>query len=183
VANSRVGLTLDLTPLLAIKSEAQRRSITLKAVKAAAKIIAPAAKARAPRQNVRGGGGLRQAIGIKAIPGRKGKSTALCVVGARMRVVKMIRPPRGTKLVKQIPGAIAHLVEKGTAAHSISRGASRGRGNPRKATSHPINHPGARPHPFLAPAWAASHAAALDAARKVLAEEIQKRLAKQAAKG
>lgn len=178
MANTRVGFHVDLSPLLAVKSEAARRSITLKAVKAAAKVIQPAAKARAPRRATKGGGGLKQSIGIKAVPGRKGKSTALCVIGARLKVVKMVMPPRGRKLAKHVPGYIAHIVEGGAAAHAITRGSSRGRGKPGRATGHPINHPGATPKPFLGPAWAATRAAALDAARQTLAAEIAKKLAK-----
>lgn len=182
MAIAKAALELDLTGFEILKTASRQRAATMKAVKAAAKIVQPAAKSRAPRRKAKGGGGLRQSIGIKAEKGRRGKSLAVAVIGARKKVMKMVRPPRGRKLVKSVPAYYAHLVERGTAAHSIGIGSSRGRGNLGKATKHKVNHPGSRAQPFLGPAWAATSKEAIAAANAVMGAEIQKAIAKAAAK-
>lgn len=182
MAIAKASVDLDLSGLVELKTLSRQRAVTLKAVKAGAKLVQQAAKIRAPRRATKGGGGLRQSIGIKAEKGRKGKSLALAVIGARKKVSRMVKPPRGRKLVKSVPAYYAHLVEKGTAGHAITSGASRGRGKSSKATSHKINHPGAVAKPFLGPAWAAVKEAAIDAGQKVMAAEVQKAIAKAAAK-
>ena len=70
---------------------------------------------------------------------------------------------------------IAHLVEYGTAAHSIDakikRGLSFGGGVVRKS----VNHPGARPAPFMRPALDSQHRAAVVA----VGSYVKQRLTKQ----
>lgn len=90
--------------LEAIERTAKRRAVTLKAVKAGAKLVQQRAKPAAARRS----GALRQSIGIKAQKGSRGKTLALAVIGARAKVEKQYRG----KKVK--PSKYAHLVEKGT---------------------------------------------------------------------
>jgi HK97 gp10 family phage protein len=158
MATQRAGLELDLSGLKALASLTQARGVTLKGVRAGGKIVQAAAKARAPKRS----GALRQSIGLKAQKGNKGKTVALAVIGARKKVQKMVRPPRGTKKILAIPAKYAHLVEKGT--------------KPR------TGHPGAKANPFLRPAFDATKSRAVQEASRVIAEEIQKVIAKQAAK-
>lgn len=117
-----------------------------------------AAKARAPKRS----GALKQSIGIKSQKGTRGKTAALAIVGARVKVQKAVKPLRGKKKVIARPAKYAHLVEKGTKAHA--------------------GHPGTKPRPFLRPAFDAVKTQALAAAAKVIAAEIQKVIDRAAAK-
>lgn len=156
----QVGLNLDLSGLAAIESLSKQRGISLKSVKAGAKVIQSAAKARAPKR--KGSGALRQSIGIKGVKGTKGKTLAYAVIGARTKVSKMVRTGRGNKLVKAVPAKYAHLVEKGT--------------RPR------AGHPGSKPKPFLRPAFDSNKSRALDAAAEVFGRELQAEIEKQSAR-
>lgn len=174
----RVRLALDLSPLDALRKFSQQKAATLKAVRAGGKILQQAVKVRAPKRVTKGGGGLKQSIGLKAAPGKRGRSLALAVVGARKKVVKLVVPPRGKTPRKSVPAYYAHLVEKGTAPHAIQKGSRRVARRGNSATSHPIQHPGARPNPFLAPAWHAAQREAIEAMSRVLAEAVAAILAK-----
>lgn len=132
--------------LEAIERTAKRRAITLKAIKAGAKLV----QARAKTKVVKRSGALRQSIGIKAEKGRKGKTLALAVVGARVKVVRQYKG----KSIR--PAKYAHLVEKGT-----SRAAAK---------------------PFLKPSLDGQKTAVSKAVLDTLAAEIQKELAKAAAR-
>lgn len=134
--------------LEAIEKTAKKRAITMKAVKAGAKIVQAAAKARAPKRS----GALKQSIGIKAKKGSRGKTLAFAVVGARTKVAKQFKG----KTIK--PAKYAHLVEKGTKPHG--------------------GHPGAKPKPFLKPALESQKAAVGKAILATLAAEIEKATAK-----
>ncbi|HEY1191937.1 MAG TPA: HK97-gp10 family putative phage morphogenesis protein [Gemmata sp.] len=90
--------------LEAIQRTAKKRAVTLKAVKAGAKLVQQRAKPNAPKRS----GALRQSIGIKSQKGSRGKTLALAVIGARSKVTKQVRG----KTVR--PAKYAHLVEKGT---------------------------------------------------------------------
>lgn len=88
----------------AIERTARKRAVTLKAVKAGAKLVQQRAKPSAPKRT----GALRQSIGIKSQKGSRGKTLALAVIGARSKVAKTLRG----KTVR--PAKYAHLVERGT---------------------------------------------------------------------
>lgn len=88
----------------AIERTAKKRAVTLKAVKAGAKLVQQRAKANAARRS----GALRQSIGTKAVKGSRGKTLALAIVGARAKVVRQYKG----RAVK--PSKYAHLVERGT---------------------------------------------------------------------
>jgi HK97 gp10 family phage protein len=185
VAVLREQVVFDLSPLRAIQSAAKSRAITLKAVKAAAKIVQPAAKSRAPRRKAKGGGGLRQSIGIKTVKGTHGKTVALAVIGARKKVVRYVVGAYGGKPQKHVPAYIAHMVEDGTRAHAITKGSRLARsGKTSGATGQgKVNHPGSKPNPFLRSAWAAVRQQAIAAGQAVLLAEVQKYMQKQAARG
>jgi HK97 gp10 family phage protein len=176
MASARAQLTLDLSPLHALRSASKAKTVTLKAVRKAAQIVTKAAKQRAPKR--KGSGALRASMGQKAAKGKKGATLAFAVVGARKSVVRMVKPERGTKPIKAVPAYYAHLVEDGTRPHPLKKGsklARRGKGgDPPKD----VRHPGARPRPFLKPAWAAAGPEAVAAAQQVIGAEVAKILAK-----
>ena len=143
-----MGLTakvkVDAGGMEAIATAARTRAMTLKAVKAGAKIHQPAVKARVPRRrgssgsgtrrdergrfrkqvagtSGAGGGGLRQSIGTKAVKGRRGTTVSLAVVGPRKKFEKMV--PHGNKMRRSVPYYYGHLVEGGTRPHSVAKGA------------------------------------------------------------
>lgn len=148
----------DLRGLEALQKLAQQRAAATKAVRAGAKIVQKAAKPRAPKR--KGSGALRTSIGLKAQKGKRVKTLAFAVIGARTKVVRMFKG----RMIK--PSKYAHLVEKGTKAHTVGK---------RK-------HPGAKAKPFLAPALRSSEAAVSAEMMRVLQQEIAKALAKQALK-
>lgn len=156
------NLELDLTPLLALKKSTKAKGALLKAVRAAAKVVQPAVKARVRRAS----GLAKQSIGTKSAKGRK--IVAFSLVGARTKVQKRVKRKGSYGSVLAQPARYLHILEKGAKAHSIKRG---GRGKAAK-------HPGARPKPFLAPAFAATVNQAIEAARGVIEAEVAKALAK-----
>lgn len=180
MSSARVGLSLDLSGLDAIESLAKQRAITLKAIKAGAKLVQAGAKARAPKR--KGSGALKQSLGVKAVKGKRGKTLALAVIGARKKVSKMVKPPRGTKLIKAVPAFYAHLVEDGTKPHSIRKGSKLARKGKPAAGPQDLKHPGSKPRPFLRPAWSAVKDEALAAAAIAFGGELQKAIEKQSAR-
>ncbi|MET4163724.1 HK97 gp10 family phage protein [Marinobacterium sp. MBR-111] len=82
----------------------------------------------------------------------------------------------------------AQFVEFGTAPHYVTRGAKRSRGTKSgaKHRSKPRRmHPGAKPHPFLRPAWDQTKHSALDIFKSRIQHRLQlaqKRAAQRAAK-
>lgn len=183
---------LDLSGIDAVVSAAKTRAMALKAVKAGAKLIQAAAKARAPRRPR--SGALKQSIGIKPQKGTRGKTAAYAVVGARKGVVKQVpvarRPGRrkkvgGTRVpggarhtIKAVPFYYSHLVEKGTRPHALKKGSRLARRGKPEAGQRGGRHPGAKAHPFLGPAFDATRAQAVKAAEAVLAAELAKVMAK-----
>ena len=158
MATQRAGFALDLSGLAALKTAAQQRAVTLKGVKAGAKLVQAAAKARAPKRS----GALKQSLGIKSKKGTRGKTLAFAIVGARTKVRKMVKPARGTKKVLAVPAKYSHLVEKGTKPHG--------------------GHPGAKPNPFLRPGFDQVKGQAAAAGMQAMSVEIQRLIAKEAAK-
>jgi HK97 gp10 family phage protein len=174
IASIRVVVEADTSGIAALSSAAKQRAVTLKAVKAGARIVQSSAKANAPRRKGKGGGGLKVSLGVKAVKGSRGKTLALAVIGPRKKVVRQI--PRGRKTVKSVPAFYAHLVEKGTAPHDTARGAKR------KKAAGPGKHPGTKAQPFLAPAYESNKAAVGAAVEKELAAGIEREIQKAAAK-
>jgi HK97 gp10 family phage protein len=163
-----VQVFTNLPGLEAIERTAKKRAITLKAVKAGAKLVQVGAKARVPKR--KGSGALKQSLGIKSQKGTRGKTLALAVIGARSKVVKVFKG----KTIK--PAKYSHLVEKGTRAHSLTRKKRltdkvKVRGTVAKDRGQ---HPGARPKPFLKPSLDTQRQAIGAVMLRVLGEEISK---------
>lgn len=160
----RSSVAVDTAGIREVAKLSQQRTATLKAVKGGAKIVQAAAKARAPRRKGRGGGGLKQSMGIKAQKGTRGKTLAYAVVGSRKKVVKQVPVGKAGRTRKHVPAYIAHIVEGGAKAHKLNGG----------------THPGARKNPFLAPAFDATKGRAMSEAQRVLGLETQKLIDKAA---
>lgn len=157
----------DTSGLVTVSATAKRRAIALKAVKAGAKLVQAAARAKAPRRKV-DGGGLQQSIGIKPVKGTRGKTLAFCVVGPRVKVERQVR--QGRKTYKYVPAKTAHIVEGGARPHEVRRGKGGG----------VVRHPGARKQPWLAPAWEEQKGRAAEATAAVLLAETERAAARAA---
>lgn len=162
----RAAVAVDTKGIAEVAKLSQQRTATLKAVKGGAKLVASAAKARAPRRPGRGGGGLKQAMGIKPVKGTRGKTLAYAVIGARKKVVKQVPVGKSGRTRKHAPAYIAHIVEGGAKAHALNGG----------------RHPGAKAKPFLGPAFDATKARAIEESGRILGMETQKLIDKAAAK-
>jgi len=86
--------------------------------------------------------------------------------GTRARLLKGAKNITG----RAYPRNYAHLVEYGTRAHFLGSGANPGA----------KMHPGARPKPFLRPAWDAKRDAAIARCREVVLADIEKAVEKRA---
>lgn len=176
----RTKVEVDGSGLRQLQSVAKQRSITLKAIKAGAKIVQQEAKSRAPKRT----GALKQSLGVKSEKGKKGKTIALAVVGPRKKVRKTYK--RGGRTLIAVPAFYAHLVEKGTQPHPVSKGekiprAGRKPGEKPKKKPKGI-HPGSKPNPFLGPALASNTGKIQAETIRVLGEEVQKAIEKASVK-
>jgi HK97 gp10 family phage protein len=169
---------VDLSGLESVASAAKTRGMALKAVKAGAKLIVAAAKARAPRR--KRSGALKQSLGIKPAKGTRGKTAAYAVIGPRKKTVKFVPVGRGGRTVKAVPAFYAHLVEGGTKPHALAKGSRLARGKRSAVVKSGAGgrHPGARAKPFLRPAFDSTVERAIAAAEAALAAELAKVLAK-----
>lgn len=162
----RAGVRVDTAGLRELKNGTQQRNATLKAVKAGGKVVQADAKARAPRRAGRGGGGLKQSMGVKGVKGTKGKTLAYAVIGPRKKVVRQVPTGKSGRTRKHVPAFVAHIVEGGAKPHRLNGGM----------------HPGARKQPFIRPGYEATKGRAADATEKVLATEVGRLIEKAAAK-
>ena len=122
------------------------------ALRAGAKIIVAEAK-----RNVHSVSGLLAAgirVSSSRINRRSGKVTTSVIAGA--------------KATKAVTAYYAHMVEFGTAAHVIRarKGGLLAIGVPK------VNHPGARPKPFMRPAFDTQARAAVEAAREYIRQRL-----------
>jgi hypothetical protein len=169
----------DVSGAMNTLSIAKQRSITLKGVKAGAKILKLAARSAAPKRQ--GSGALQQAQGVKASKGRKGLTISFAVQGARRKVVKMVKLAGRKKSIKVIPGLYDHLVEGGTKPHHLFK--SKVVRLIHKALGSKMNmHPGAKANPYRLRAWNMVKDEAGAETLRVMGEELRKVLAKQKAK-
>jgi HK97 gp10 family phage protein len=102
----------------------------------------------------KGGGTLRDAIGVRKAPKKRRK------MGAMVEVAVIGDPAR----------YYAHLVEFGTRAHRITAK----RGGFLWIGRRMVNHPGTAAQPFMRPALDTRRGAAVDATMRVLEAEISK---------
>ncbi len=152
----------DVSGMMAILSEAKQRRVTLKGVKAGAKLLKLAARSQAPKRQ--GSGALQQAQGVKAAKGNKGVTISYAVQGARKKVVRMVRTGRSKKPQKAIPALYDHLVQFGTKPHAVGKKGGR--------------HPGAKPNPYRKRAWVTVKDAAGKATLDAMGAELRKLIAK-----
>lgn len=99
---------------------------------------------------------------------QEAKSRVPVLTGALKRglKIKMLTKKGVAALIgadKQSGGPHAHLVEFGTQPHMITSG------------TKTVLHPGARPHPFLFPSLEAKRSEAIEAVRREVQSEIDKR--------
>ena len=155
----------ELARKLKVLPDRVQTRVVRKAINKGATVILQAAKRNVPRRSRQ----LQRSLGRK-VKSRKGRYAV--VIGSR----------RGFKTVDDKgraynPTRVVHLVEKGTKAHSIPRPARGllGRIALRRETSP---HPGARPQPFLKPAFQQNRGAVMAAMKSQLGKEIEREAAK-----
>jgi len=146
-----------------------RKNIAKKALKAAVKPVIAAAKARVPKRY----GALRQSIG--SIEKKYPSNVVVTVVGPRRGHKSKLRDKLSAKGIKVEPANYAHLVEFGTKPHNIE--VTRARMNAFGFISrvkHTIKHSGAKPKPFMRPAWDANKGNMFNIMAKVIEDEVFK---------
>lgn len=177
-----------LIPLLKDFEQNVRERIARKALDAAAKPIVAAAKAKVPRRF----GALKASLGVVH---RKYSPVVVAIIGAKRG---FMASSRGKKLASKgkyaEPAFYAHLVEFGTKPHALGEGSIRVRRSTRTVNGrrqvielgpgpqHGRMHPGARPKPFLRPAWDANKQNCLGIMRDTIKAEVDKELGKVLAK-
>lgn len=164
------GLGPFLKKLSELRDSLQKR-ILRSAMRRAASMVNKSAKAASPQDQ----GWLRMSLGVavKVYPG----GVVIGVVEPRSGFVRKRGQSKkslssfGKKLTTQNrrPQNYAHLVERGARAHFIGKGSNVGKGV-RKGTMHP----GAKPKPFLGPAFRSNQGRIVD----LFGEELDKALAK-----
>ena len=176
-------VTVDTSGLDGLVSEAKKRSITLKAVRAGIKVLVPAARANAPRRP--GSGALKQSQAYRAAKGRKGKTIAFAVQGARKNKEKVYKG----KVIK--PGSYDHLVQGGTRPHRTGAGEKLSRfvtlvnstkAIPGTSQSTGRRHPGAKANPYRRRAFESRQQAVIAATEAKAGEELQKEIERQASR-
>ena len=174
-----VGIHVDMSPAGKLVNELQRKKVTAKAIGKGAKLVIPAARSRAPKR--KGSGALKKSIGSKSFASKKTKTGAVAVIGARRKTEVQVQ--HGNKTITAIPANYAHLVEFGTRAHSLAKGATlkrkSGKGVTKGQGSGP-QHPGAKPKPFMKPAWDSTKDAVGEKVATEIVKEVQKQIEKNA---
>lgn len=165
-----VSVQVDTSPIPASMSDLQTRSITLKAVRAGIKIVQSRVKAEAPRKRRH----LQRAQGTVAKKGRKGKTIALAVQGAKTKYIRT-RPSGGrakSGKAKVWPAKYDHLVIGGTKPHGVRKGGG----------TLAKKHPGGRANPYRRRAYDSVSGQVNAEMLRVTGIEVQKMLAKNEAK-
>lgn len=174
-------IEVDVRGFSSLISAVQTRTVTLKAVRAGIKVLIGPAKAGAPRRS----GALKQSQGSRAAKGRKGKTIAFAVQGARNAVQKTYK----NRVVK--PGKYDHLVQGGTRPHRLGKGEKLAREAIAKfgtafkpGTSQTTGgmHPGAKPNPYRKRAFAAVKDRVAAEINRVAGLELQKIIDKAGAR-
>lgn len=176
----RTRIEVDTSGLRQLSSVSKQRGVTLKGARAGAKVVQRAGKSAAPKR--RGSGALKQSLGVKAAKGKRGKTLAYAVVGPRKKFRKTVTV--GGRTTTAVPAFYAHLVEKGIRPHSLKKGSLLARRN-KKAVGQGVGrqHPGAKPRPFLGPAYESNKGVIRDVMLRTMAEEITKEMTRAAKKG
>lgn len=179
---------VDTSPIPAILSEMESRTITLKAVRAGVKKIVPVARSMAPKRL----GHLKRAQGYKAAKGKKKKTVSYGVQGVKTKYHKLVKAGRRASASQRrvVPAFYDHLVLGGVRPHSIRKGSQLGRADARPGTQKAATigqgtgkpHPGHKANPYRRRAYQAVAAEVNKEMLRVMALEIPKMLAKHHAK-
>jgi HK97 gp10 family phage protein len=170
-SEARIKGLAELQKVLEQLPAAVERNIMRGALRAGAKVFLREAQSRAPvappnERNARLYGGrrglLRDSLRL-SVGAKNGVITAKVVAGGKVK-----------------GGGIAYYagwVEKGTKPHLIkavhARALSIGTGSNRRWTTAVIQHPGARPNPFMTPTFDLSHRDALIAVREYVRRRLK----------
>lgn len=181
-----VRVDVDTSPIPETIKETQKRSISLKACRAGAKIVNAAVKPRAPKRL----GHLRRAQGVKAVRGKRGKTGSFAVQGVKTKYKKMVKAGRrsATAMRRVVPAFYDHLIIGGVKPHSIRKGAKLARKgksavgdvNLGRGTGKP--HPGHSANPYRLRAYEGVRSQVNREMLRVCGVEVQKVLDKNAAK-
>lgn len=180
-------VTTDVSGMLSLVKKAKARSITLKGVRAGAKVLLKAVRPRTPRR--KRSGALRQAQGVKAAKGRKGKTISFAVQGARVKVQKFVKLDGYRTPQKVVPANYDHLVQGGTRQHRLGKGEKLeriavGRRRSVKGTGQIAGglHPGAKKNPYRRSTYEAVKDQVGRVMNATMGTELQKEIAKENAK-
>lgn len=182
--HTKVRVRTNVAGLQQLASWAAKRNVTLKGAKAAGKVLKVAARSAAPRRKGRGGGSLRQAQGVLAKKGSKGKTVSFVVQGARKGVDKTVVLKGRKTPSRVVPAFYDHLVQLGTRPHRLGKGESLGRSGKRKVVVRTAQttgrmHPGTPANPFRKRAWAAADERAAEAAVEAMVQATADEMRKQ----
>lgn len=182
-----VKVKTDVTGFVKLIGKTKTRTVTLKGVRAGAKELLKIVRPLVPRR--KRSGALRQAQGVKAAKGKKGKTVSFAVQGAKTNIIKFVKL-QGYKTPQKVwPAKYDHLVQGGTKAHRLGKGEAverlrRGRVATRQtAQTTGGQHPGTAPNPYRKRAYEAAKHRIGAVMNKVMGDELQKEIAKLAAKG
>jgi hypothetical protein len=153
-----VSVHVDTSGIGVAMSDLESRKATFRAVSTGIKIVAIAAKARAPKRS----GALKYSQGTKAKKGGKSKTGSFAVQGAKTKYKKPVKG--GGKLKFRRPALYDHLVIGGVKPHSIRKGSKLARtlknGEMIAETGQGVGkpHPGHRANPYRKQAYNAVRA-------------------------
>lgn len=180
-------MRVDASGLEAVEKLTKQRTITLKAVKAGAKVVLKATKAGVRKNS----GLLKKAQGVKAAKSRAGKTISYAVVGSRRKVEAAVVRKGRNKPQKAVPAFYDHLVRLGTKPHSVSKGESLGREQRTskrgakygksvlRTAQGGRQHPGTKGDDFRKRGWEASKEEAGAKTLEVMGAEVDKAIAEQ----
>jgi HK97 gp10 family phage protein len=139
----------EVTKALTAMTEKTVRKESMAALREVADPILRAAQERVPARY----GLLRKALNIRAVKRRTGLDVASIGVNPKIRAVVTRTNPDGTQTREHVwPFRYAHLVERGTKPHLVrAKGKALTLGP--VTVSGSVQHPGARPQPFMRPAY------------------------------
>lgn len=183
-----ISVKVDTSAIPGFIDEMKKRNVALRAVRKGIKIVLPIARSMAPKKL----GHLKRAQSVKAVKGKKTKTGAYALQGARTKYVKIVpagsRSKSGTRRV--VPAFYDHLVIGGARPHVIRKGSQLGRTQDTykirqratigQGTGKP--HPGTKPNPYRMRAWRSVEEQVQQVVAEQLAVETQKELDKAAAK-
>lgn len=147
-----------------------RRKVVRKAIVAGAKPILKAARRNAPTLT----GLLKLSLGTKVYRVRRRGDVMIALIGPRYRTTGKKAAAligAGGRAAKSIPAKYAHLVEFGTQPHHQAK-----EGGPLSflgIVTDYVEHPGAKKHPFMRPAWDKQWRRALRKTRQKLWQGIK----------